>query len=91
MAVAFRGDVSGAQVGTALNIMLVANTTLLKLVESWTTLETSASAIARLKTLEETTPSEGGKSWGLDPGANWPSSGRIDFSNVTVSYRYAQR
>jgi len=34
IAIAFQGHVSGAQVGIALNIMLVANTTLLKLVEN---------------------------------------------------------
>jgi hypothetical protein len=36
--------VSGAQVGIALNIVLVVNTTLLKLVENWTALESSLGA-----------------------------------------------
>ena len=88
MAVALRGHISGAQVGIALNIMLVANKTLLKLVESWTTLEISLGAIARLKTLEEMTPFEGGMASNLDPPDNWPSRGHIEFKNITASYQY---
>ncbi|KAI1179905.1 putative ABC transporter [Nemania sp. FL0916] len=87
LAVALRGHVSGAQVGMALNIMLVTNTTLLKLVENWTTLETSLGAIARLKTLEMMTPREGGDAQGLDPADNWPSRGCIEFKDITASYQ----
>lgn len=61
LAVTFRGRISGGQVGIALNIMLVANTTLLRLVENWTTLEISLGAVARLKSLEMMTPSEGNR------------------------------
>jgi ABC-type multidrug transport system fused ATPase/permease subunit len=86
--VVFRGYISGAQVGIALNIMLVANTTLLRLVENWTTLETSLGAISRLKTLEEMIPFEGAKFENLKPPDSWPSSGNILFENITASYRY---
>ncbi|PYI35295.1 putative ABC transporter [Aspergillus indologenus CBS 114.80] len=85
-AVAWRGQVSGAQVGIALNVMLVTNTTLLSLVVSWTNLETSLGAIARLKSLEEFTPTEGGNAGSLDPPLNWPAKGEIQFDNVTASY-----
>ncbi|RAH71174.1 putative ABC transporter [Aspergillus aculeatinus CBS 121060] len=85
-AVALRRQVSGAQIGIALNVMLVTNTTLLSLVVSWTSLETSLGAIARLKTLEEFTPTEGGKAGGLDPPGHWPSKGELQFDNVTASY-----
>jgi ABC-type multidrug transport system fused ATPase/permease subunit len=87
-AVVFRGYVSGAQVGIALNIMLVANTTLLKLVESCTTLETSLGAMARVKILDEITPFEGAKAKILELPKNWPSRGNIEFKNVTASYQY---
>ncbi|KAI1121698.1 putative ABC transporter [Nemania abortiva] len=87
IAVALRGHVSGAQVGMVLNIMLVTNSTLLKLVESWTTLETSIGAIARLKMLEETTPREGADSLGLEPADNWPSEGHVEFKRITASYK----
>ncbi|KYK58951.1 ABC transporter [Drechmeria coniospora] len=86
MAVALRAHVSGAQVGIALNIMLVANTTLLKLVENWTTLETSIGAVARSQTLEKTTPVEGGRPRDFKLAADWPSRGHIEFKNVTASY-----
>lgn len=84
--VAFRDRISGAQVGIALNIMLVANTTLLKLVESWTTLEVSLGAIARLRTLEKMTPLEGAMAWNFEPTDSWPSRGDIEIKNITASY-----
>ncbi|ETS86194.1 hypothetical protein PFICI_00022 [Pestalotiopsis fici W106-1] len=86
IAVVLREYVSGAQVGIALNIMLVANTTLLKLVENWTIFEISLGAISRLKTLQNTTPVEGGLSWGFEPPQNWPSAGRVEFQGITAAY-----
>lgn len=85
LAVHFRASVTGAQVGIALSIMLVANKTLLKLVESWTTLETSLGAISRVKTLEEMTPSEDRLSgeWQI---MNWPDRGTLELSSVTATY-----
>ena len=91
IAVAFREHVSGAQVGIALNIMLVANTTLLKLVENWTIMEISLGAISRLKTLENSTPLEGGANWSIEPSANWPCSGQIEFCDITAAYQYVAR
>jgi ATP-binding cassette subfamily C (CFTR/MRP) protein 1 len=88
IAIVYRSHVSGAQVGIALNIMLVANTTLLKLVESWTTLEISLGAIARLKTLEKMTPFEDGDGGNLEVEESWPERGDIEFKNVTASYGY---
>ncbi|KAI1842151.1 hypothetical protein JX266_011684 [Neoarthrinium moseri] len=86
IAVAFREHVSGAQIGIALNIMLVTNTTLLKLVENWTTFEVSLGAIARLKALEKTTPLDGGANPTIEPPENWPSSGHIVFEAITAEY-----
>jgi ABC-type multidrug transport system fused ATPase/permease subunit len=85
-AVALRGKVSGAQVGIALNIILVANTTLLKLVVSWTNLENSLGAISRLKILESTITSEGGNSSTIVPPADWPSRGQVGIRDITASY-----
>lgn len=88
IAVAFHGYVSSGQVRIALNIMLIANTTLLKLVENWTTLETSLGAISRLKMLEKSTVVEGGRGWNSKTPENWPSRGYIVFKNITTSYQY---
>ncbi|RYC57964.1 hypothetical protein CHU98_g8256 [Xylaria longipes] len=86
LAVSLRGTVTGAQIGIALNIMLLANTTLLKLVENWTTLETSLGAISRIKMLEDSTEPEGRDVVNLEPAENWPSMGRIDIENISASY-----
>jgi ABC-type multidrug transport system fused ATPase/permease subunit len=45
LAVLLRGTTTAAQIGMVLNIVLVANTTLLSLVESWTNLEISLGAM----------------------------------------------
>ncbi|KAK4233232.1 P-loop containing nucleoside triphosphate hydrolase protein [Achaetomium macrosporum] len=84
---AVRGQIDSGQVGVALNIMLVANTTLLRLVESWTNLEVSLGAIARLQTLETTTPSELDKNAIFEPLRRWPARGRVEFRGVTAVYR----
>ncbi|KAK6853983.1 hypothetical protein PG995_010795 [Apiospora arundinis] len=86
IAVVFRGHVSGAQIGIALNIMLVANTTLLKLVENWTVLEMSLGAISRLKMLEQTTPIEGKANWSKNPPQKWPARGQVEFKDITAAY-----
>ncbi|KAI0127391.1 putative ABC transporter [Xylariales sp. AK1849] len=86
VATVFREHVSGAQIGMALNILLVTNTTLLKLVESWTTLEISLGAISRLKLLEKTTTREGGANWSIEPPENWPFRGQIEFKDITAAY-----
>jgi len=86
-AVLFRQRVSGGQVGIALNIMLVANTTLLKLVGEWTTLEISLGAVARLKMLEQNILPMREKDGNFEPPDNWPSRGHIVFKNVTASYK----
>ena len=86
-AVLFQENISGGQIGVALNIMLVANTTLLKLVVNWTTLEISLGAVSRLKTMEEITLVEREKEGGLEPVGNWPYEGKVEFTNITASYQ----
>ncbi|KAH8596734.1 putative ABC transporter [Bisporella sp. PMI_857] len=85
-AVFFQGRISGGQVGVALNIMLVANGTLLKLVENWTALEISLGAVSRLKALEKATLSKSERSGDLEPPKNWPSKGQIALKSVTAAY-----
>lgn len=68
-------------------MIIAANTTLLRLVETWTTLETSIGAVSRLKSIDETTPSEEVLE-SLEPEASWPSQGAIEVDGVTASYGY---
>jgi ATP-binding cassette subfamily C (CFTR/MRP) protein 1 len=56
VAIAFRDTMTGGQIGVALNIILLVNNTLLRLNESYTNLEISLGAIARLKETIEKTP-----------------------------------
>lgn len=86
LAVLLRGTTTAGQIGMALNIVLVANTTLLSLVESWTNLEISLGAISRLKHLEAETPKEEKPGEDYVPAETWPSSGAVEIDNVTVAY-----
>ncbi|OTB18548.1 hypothetical protein K445DRAFT_315377 [Daldinia sp. EC12] len=86
LAVVLRDTTSGGQVGVALNIVLVANTTLLRLVEAWTNLEISLGAIARIKNLEEEVLPED-QPFEIDtPPETWPSSGSVGIHGLTASY-----
>ncbi|KUI63067.1 ATP-dependent bile acid permease [Cytospora mali] len=86
LAVLLRGTTTAGQIGMALNIVLVANTTLLGLVEAWTNLEISLGAISRLKHLEAETPKEYKPGENYIPADPWPSSGKVEIDNVTVAY-----
>ncbi|KAI5249895.1 hypothetical protein E4T43_00647 [Aureobasidium subglaciale] len=86
LAVFYTGENSSADVGIALNIVLVANTTLLRLVESWTTLEVSVGAAARLKELEDTVPKEDNLAVDIVVPSNWPSAGALTLKNVRVCH-----
>ncbi|OKL58645.1 hypothetical protein UA08_06138 [Talaromyces atroroseus] len=86
LAVLQRGGTTAAQIGMALNIVLVTNGTLINLVRSWTSLEISLGAISRLKNLEADTPTEELPSESYIPVNTWPSSGVLEVENITVEY-----
>ncbi|KAI2473576.1 ABC transporter [Annulohypoxylon bovei var. microspora] len=86
LAVILRHTTSGGQVGVALNMVLIANTTLLRLVQSWTNLEISLGAIARIKGLEDEVSPEDQPSETIVPPETWPSSGAIEFRDLTAAY-----
>ncbi|KAI1052885.1 hypothetical protein LB506_010087 [Fusarium annulatum] len=70
----------------SLNIVLVANSTLLAFVTSWTNLEISLGAISRLKTLEEETVAEEQPVCGGVVTETWPSRGALQVHDLMVSY-----
>lgn len=86
LAVLYRDSTTGGQVGMALNVILVTNTTLLSLVGAWTDLEISLGAVARLKEAETETPREDQPGECELPPSNWPSRGEIVLSGVTAAY-----
>jgi ATP-binding cassette subfamily C (CFTR/MRP) protein 1 len=77
---------SGAAVGIALNNVLGFNQSLRVLVESWTQLETSLGAIARLKNFEATVVPEDRPEECQVPPENWPDRGAVEFRDVSASY-----
>ena len=86
LAVRVPGASSGAAIGIALNNVLGFNQSLRILVESWTQLETSLGAIARLKNFEATVvPEDKPEESGVAP-ESWPDQGAIEFRDVTASY-----
>lgn len=86
LAVGLRGSTTGGQVGIALNVVLGFNVVLLRLVETWTGLETSLGAITRLKNFEADVLPEDKPGENVDPGAQWPKFGAIEFRNISASY-----
>ncbi|KAK3369714.1 putative ABC transporter [Lasiosphaeria ovina] len=95
MAVGLRGRIDPGLLGIALVVMTTLGQTLSQLIQSWTMLETSLGAIARIRNFATDTPSEVGKpdnDEGDDKTAadSWPSHGEIEFKNATISYATGQ-
>ena len=79
---------SAGSLGVSLVSILSFSQNLCYLIQSWTRLETSIGAVARVKQLEEDTPSENAQNeQQQEPPAQWPPKGAIHFSNITASYR----
>ena len=75
-----------SDIGVILNIILLANSTLLSLVHGWTGFEISLGAISRLKSIEEDTPHED-KPWAnVVPPMTWPTEGRMTVRSLTAGY-----
>jgi ATP-binding cassette, subfamily C (CFTR/MRP), member 1 len=55
------------------------------LVTAWTDLETSLSAVARIREFSSTTPSEGTES-ACEPSPGWPDAGSVKFSRLVAAY-----
>jgi ATP-binding cassette subfamily C (CFTR/MRP) protein 1 len=83
----FRSTTSSGAIGLAMINVLNFNLSLSRFITSWTTLETSLGAIARLKDFVHDTPSEGRVRECDVPPANWPERGDIDIRDVSVSYK----
>ncbi|KAF7716519.1 Uncharacterized protein PECH_005196 [Penicillium ucsense] len=87
LVVSLREKFSASSVGVALNLILVFNQDLMLLLRSWTMLETSIGAVARIKDFVDTTPSEerSGENLSTVP-PTWPSQGQLIFDRVVASY-----
>lgn len=74
-------------IGLALLNVMEFNTSLSMLINSWTGLETSLGAIARLKHFVAETKAETLEGEDEAPPENWPQSGRIQMKGVTSKYK----
>jgi ATP-binding cassette subfamily C (CFTR/MRP) protein 1 len=86
LALQLHGRVNGGLLGIALNAVLSFNQSLQGLITSWTALETSLGAIARLKSFATSLKPEDRPEENFEPNVEWPSHGAIEFNNVSASY-----
>jgi len=75
-------------VGVALVTIMNFNMSLTNLVKYWTMLETSMGAIARTKRFVQDLEAESEPDTPVELDPCWPRQGRIEISNLTVSYGY---
>lgn len=87
LAVTFRGSTTAAQIGIALNVILAASATVLRLVESYTELETALGAIARIKNFERDTQPEDRAGEDFVPFISWPGAGKVELNGITAAYK----
>ncbi|KAI1425294.1 putative ATP-binding cassette transporter [Xylaria sp. FL1777] len=89
VAVATRRDgegEAGGAIGVAFLNLVTLGTGLTNLIGSWTSLETSLGAIARLEAFERDTPAEPEVSAPVDVSADWPEKGDLKFEDLHASY-----
>lgn len=86
LAVNLKSTTAAGLLGLSLNNILGFNKSLSTLVTSWTSLETSLGAVARVKTFAETTESEERTEQTYEPPAGWPSLGSIEIDDVSATY-----
>nr|KAK5449247.1 hypothetical protein LTR18_002336 [Exophiala xenobiotica] len=84
--VALRTTIEPGLVGLGLLTIVGLSSNLTSLVASWTTLETSIGAIARLRNFVRTTESERLPEEAIPVRDSWPEAGAIVFSNFSASY-----
>jgi ABC-type multidrug transport system fused ATPase/permease subunit len=84
--VSYRNTTAGADLGLALNLIIIANTTLLRLIQSWISLETSLGAVSRLKSIQDCVPTKDSARHTLDPGLQWPYFGNLQVKDISVGY-----
>lgn len=84
--VIYKDTTTGGQIGIALNVILQANLSLLRLLQSWTSMETSLGAISRLRSFEKDVKPEGQPGESNRPPPTWPEHGRIDFDHMSAYY-----
>jgi len=87
--VQLRGTMAAGGVGLALLNIIQFSQNVKLLVTFWTNLETHIGSVARIRSFTENTPPEERPDEKHDtPPPNWPSSGAIEFSNLSATYNH---
>jgi ATP-binding cassette subfamily C (CFTR/MRP) protein 1 len=89
--VVLRTKINSGLLGLALVNMMDLSQSLASLIQSWTSLETSLGAIARIKEFSENTPCENLDGEKAVPSFEWPANGELRFEGVSAQYRYLFR
>lgn len=84
IAVRLRDDVDAGYLGLAMLSIMDLGQWFMLVVTSWTLLETSLGAIARMNEFVDSMPPEDGET--ITPPPGWLAEGRIDISNLTAAY-----
>lgn len=86
LALEYRRETSDNALGLSMLSVVTFSGSLGSLLESWTELEISLGAIARLKMFCFGTPQERDDDKAQHIPEHWPSTGRIEFRGVSASY-----
>ncbi|KAF4934491.1 ABC transporter gloK [Colletotrichum fructicola] len=88
-AVKLTNTTSGGAIGLSMVSLMGLNSSLSRLISSWTNLETSLGAIARLRDFVRDTPQEDSVDTESLPPVpqGWPSPGAIDFKSIDARYK----
>lgn len=83
------GSTSKGALGLAMLNLIDLNTNLNNFVIQWTNLEISLGALARLRSFRDQTPQEScdERNCHMQP-PGWPTSGEVEFADVTAAYGY---
>lgn len=88
--VRFRRYADAGFVGVALINIMTFNMTLSSVIKNWTAIETSLGAVSRIKSFENSTPSEKLLQESQEVPPEWPSKGSIVISDISACYRLDQ-
>ena len=86
VAISIESKVNPAAIGVAFLNATTLGETLTQLIVSWTSLETSLGAIARISSFVRDTPQEQDPASPENAPHDWPKEGGIEFRNVRASY-----
>ncbi|KAH8723179.1 P-loop containing nucleoside triphosphate hydrolase protein [Phaeosphaeriaceae sp. PMI808] len=82
-----KGTTTAGLGGVALLNMMSLSTNLMSTVVTWTRLETSIGAVARIKDFMDKTPREAKPPDAIELSESWPAGGDIELKNVSVAYK----